>query len=395
MTSEPFATVVLTYFGGVGQTARMVPRADISPEDLTTLRKRLAEANFEVVEWNLAQDRPAETPGRPQVLLVLPPPPALPAALGVRGPAFGPEHVAKVAAAIDASTPAIFLTQFLWPRQLPFLPPLSPTYGFADYLKTTWGIDVHCNDLVIPAVADETQPGVYRLAPARFTFIPLSTFTSQPIGLPLQAQRVLWTALAPILLMKTPPAGVSVEPVLQVPGEWQSTWATERLVELQAQLESQNATIRPDYAAGDIATPFAVAVAATRSGRGRPRAPATTATSAASMPGSAPAGGPARIVVMTLGAGLVDGYLDQRVGQLDARNTLVFTDPPRANAEVVVNSVYWLTGREALISAGPAQVRPVAMIGRMTMNLLRGITVIGLPLAVALAGAAVLLARRR
>lgn len=395
MTSEPFATVVLTYFGGSGQAARMVPRPDISPEELGALRKRLSEANFQVVDWDLSEPRPAETPGRPQVLLVLPPPPALPEAFGGRGPAFGPEHVAKVAAAIDAGTPAIFLTQFLWPRQLPFLPPLSPTYGFADYLKTTWGIEVRCNFLVIPAVADETQPGVYRLAPARFTFVPLSAFTTHPIGRPLQAQRVLWTVLAPILVTPTPPAGVSVEPVLLVPSEWQSTWATQRLADLQTQLESQGTTIRPDYAAGDIPTPFPVAVAATRSRRSQPATATTTTTAAASVPASAPAAAPARIVAMTLGAGLVDGYLDQRVGQLDARNTLVFSDPPRANADVVINSVYWLIGREALISAGPARVRPVAMIGRTTMNLLRAITVIGLPLAVALAGAAVLLARRR
>ncbi|MCJ7544403.1 MAG: phage scaffolding protein, partial [Phycisphaerae bacterium] len=294
MTSEPFATVVLTYFGGSGQTARMVPRADIGPEELTALRKRLGEANFQVLEWNLSEPRPAETPGRPQVLLVLPPPPALPAAWGGEAPAFGPEHLAKVAAAIDTGTPAIFLTQFLWPRQLPFMPPLSPTYGFAEYLRTTWGIDVRCNFLVIPAVADETQPGLYRLAPARFSFVPLSAFTSHPIGRPLQAQRVLWTALAPILPAEKLPPGVSVEPVLQVPSDWQSTWATERLVDLQTQLETQNAAIRPDYAAGDLATPFAVAVAATRSGRSPPAGATTTTTAAApshveGMPSSAPA----------------------------------------------------------------------------------------------------------
>ena len=397
MTSEPFATVVLTYFGGSGQAGRMLPRADITPEELTSLRKRLTQANFEVVEWNLADPRPAATASRPQVLLVLPTPPPLPEALGGRGTGFGPEHAAKVAAAIDGGTPALFLTQFLWPRQLPFMPPASPPYGFADYLKKAWGIDVRCNFLVIPAVADETQPGMFRLAPARFTFVPLSTFTHHPIGRPLQAQRVLWTALAPILTTPVLPASVTVEPVLRVPGDWRGTWATQRLADLQAQLENQNATIRPDFQAGDIAPPFAVAVAATRSGGRGPVRPATaaTTTAATTAPQSSPAAGAARIVAMTLGAGLVDGYLDQRVGQLDARNTLVFSDPPRTNADVVINSLYWLVGREALISAGPVQVQPVAMIGQATMNLLRAIYLVGLPLAVGLGGAAVLLTRRR
>jgi hypothetical protein len=391
MTSEPFATVVLTYYGGPPGAARTTLRADITPDDLTVLRKRLQEADFEVTEWNLSGPRPAETPGRPQVLLVLPPPPDLPAALGPHQAGFGPEHVRKVAAAIDGGTPAIFLTEFLRPRELPFMPPLHQTYGYADYLRKTWGIDALCNTLVIPAVADETQPGVYRYAPVRFAYTPLSAFTSHPIGRPLQAQRVLWTFLAPILLTATHPPHVRVQPVLEVPANWHSTWATQRLTELLAQLDSPSATIRPDYAAGDIAAPFPVAVAATRTARKLPSA--TTTTTAASAPTSAPAA--ARIVVMTLGAGLVDDYLDQRVGQFDARNTLVFSDPPRTNADVVVNSVYWLIGREALIAAGPVQVRPVAMISPATMNVLRIATLLGLPLAVVAIGAAVLLGRRR
>jgi hypothetical protein len=185
---------------------------------------------------------------------------------------------------------------------------------------------------------------------------------------------------------------VRVQPVLEVPADWRSTWATQRLANLQAQLDSQTATIRPDYAAGDIAVPFPVAVAATRTGRNIATAP--TSTMASSTAASAPAAA-ARIVVMTLGAGLVDGYLDQRVGQLDARNTLVFSDPPRTNADVIINSVYWLIGREALIAAGPAQVQPVAMISPATMAVLRVATLVGLPLAVVAIGAAVLLARRR
>jgi hypothetical protein len=208
--------------------------------------------------------------------------------------------------------------------------------------------------------------------------------------------------LAPILLTPARPAEVTIEPVLQVPGHWQGTWATRRLAELQAQLESQGALLAPDYPAGDIPAPFYVIVAATRRARSSDLAKAashpttaTTAVTATSAPQTLPARAPARIVVLTTGAGLVDGYLDRPVGQLDARNTLTLTDPPRANADVVINSIYWLIGREALISAGPAQIRPVPMIPPATMNLLRAIYLIGLPLGVAGLGAAVLLARRR
>ena len=404
ITSQPFAAVLLTYYSPPGEEARMMPRADITPADLTTLRRRLEEANFEVTEWNLADPRPPVAEGRPQALLVLPPPPSLPGPMGAAG-GFGKEHLDKVSEAIDSGTPAIFLTQFLWPRQMLFMPPISPQYGYADYLRTQWGIDVKCDYLVIPAVADESQPGRYKIAPVRFTYVPLSTFTDQPIGRPLQAQRALWTALAPILLLQDRPDTVTIEPVLGVPASWRSTWATRRLEELQAQLDTQGQYIWPDYQAGDIAPPFDVAVAAARRGpreaqaapspsRGTGTQPAT-ASAPSSMPATAAAVAPARIVVMTLGAGLVDGYLDQHVAQLDAAGGLSLTDPPRANADVVTNSVYWLIGREALIGAGPAQIRPVEMIKPTTMNLLRAGYLVGLPLAVVAIGMLVMLARRR
>lgn len=420
MTSEPFATVLLTYFAPAEEAAAVLPRAEISVDELAALRRRLEEANFEVRDWNLSEGMPVENsegrpaassrsagPDRPVVMLVLPPPPAVP--MPPRAPAgwksFSQEHLAKVRQAIESGTPAIFLAQFQPPRQFRMdMPPLQFPYGYGEYLAKEWGIDVKTDYLVVPAVPDEVLPGRYKVDGQRFSYLPLSAFSDHPIGRPLQAHRVLWTWLSPIEKAESV-RGVTVRPLLTVPANWRSTWATNRLKELVGQFQTgEGGYIWPDYPAGDVAAPFDVAVAAERSGEGSaPRkvaagspAPAAKepATSQAAS-ASAPSGRPARIVVMTLGAGLVDGYLDQQVRQLDSKGTLSLADPPRANADVVVNSVYWLIGRERYIAAGPAQVKPVELISPQALAWIRGLCLTGLPLAVAAIGGVVMLVRRR
>jgi hypothetical protein len=61
----------------------------------------------------------------------------------------------------------------------------------------------------------------------------------------------------------------------------------------------------------------------------------------------------------------------------------------------VINSAYWLIGPEQYIAAGPARIKPVAMIEPNTMWVLRGAVVLGLPLLVLALGGLELLRRRR
>ena len=78
MTSKPFASVLLTYFAPKvdPRMQRMIPQADVDHKKLSTLTKRLTEANFKVKHWNLAQSKPKAEPDDPktQVMIVLPPP---------------------------------------------------------------------------------------------------------------------------------------------------------------------------------------------------------------------------------------------------------------------------------------------------------------------------------
>ncbi len=412
ITNEPFATVLIAHFEAQvpPEMARMMPpppQSDIPARALNALRQRLEDSNFKVKEWNLSEEMPKDDEADakdgkkapPRVLLVLPPPPPQEQnpfqqqQQQMPMPGFKPEHAQKVIDAINSGTPAIFLGSFLWPRQgNMFSPPAPQNYAFNDYLRNEWGLDLRTEYLVIPAVTDERNPGRYKFDPQRFRYLALSAFTGQPIGEPLADQRVLWRFACPIERgkdargePKAPPKGVAIETVLRVPAHMKATWATKSIERLDRQIRGGDGSyIFPDYNAGDLPPPMELVVAATR-------AAATPATKDANSAEAAPA--PARIVVMGVGSSMMDGYLDQPVPVFDEKGTISVTDPPRADADLVVNSVYWLVGRKNLIAAGPVTAT-MREIGPVTKGLLIALYCIVLPGAVVGVGGIVLLRRR-
>ena len=97
--------------------------------------------------------------------------------------------------------------------------------------------------------------------------------------------------------------------------------------------------------------------------------------------------------MLSVAAGLMDPYISERV---PAGGRLARTqDPPRANADIVINSVYWLSAHKDYIAAGPTRVKPVANIGTGELRLLWALCVVALPAAVLALGGVVLLMRRR
>jgi len=301
------------------------------------------------------------------------------------GGGFGPEQLKKLSDEIDSGTPAVFLATFLWPRQMsPFMPPMPTSYALGDYLRDQWGIDVRTNYRVIPAVvAPDEQPGMYSVDPIRISYLPLNAFDEDhPIGRPLAGRRVMWTDLCPIFFDdEGVPEGVKVASLLDVPEWWDATWATTRAIEVFTRVQNDpGGTISPDFSprGGDLPAGFPVAVVATRQG-----AQGVEDT---------------RIVVLGMGASLTDGYLNQRIPLLRARGdntTIEFAEPPRANTELAVNSVFWLVGLEDSIAAGPVRIKPVQNINRTALWILRALFVVGLPLMIVGAGGLVLVFRRR
>ncbi|HUU58225.1 MAG TPA: hypothetical protein VMZ50_01670, partial [Phycisphaerae bacterium] len=387
MTQKPFATVLLTYVAPPQLPPWMGQRRapGFMPSDLMGLRRRLEQANLEVREWDLSQEFPADDPndpnaqaaeGRPKVLLILPPPLDLkmPAMGGAPPPpgGFKPEHLGKIRKAIDLGTAAVFLAQWLYIPQTPWDYPLN------EYLRQDWGIEARTDYLVIPASRAEAEPGKFNLDILRLSYFPLNTFSKHPIGRPLQGQRTLWRALCPIDPNVSDQPGVTTVPLLSVPPDWDDTWATRDPEKVYFDYYSgEGSYVAPDPKAGDlgIGSPICLAVAATRKGDKDKGVP------------------PGRIVVLGLAAGVMDPYLTERVPVGD--RLMKTQDPPRSNADLVINSVYWLSGRSDYIAAGPVHIKPVENVSKGTLRVLWLLCVLVLPLAALGIGGTVLLMRRR
>ncbi len=380
IAEEPFATVLLTYATVAPELARMMPRQILfTPDRVSELRARLESANLDVQEWDLATPFPQGDPNapgadRPTVLLVLPPPPPIPPMPWDQGPPTGltPEHVEKIRARINAGTPAIFLAQWMIPVDLSNPPP----YPLNPYLEADWGIQARTDYLVIPALRSETEPGRFNLAVTRLSHLPLNAYTDHPIGAPLRGQRTLWTMISPLKDNVRSIPGVKVTPVLTVPDDGDPTWATPDVGRiLQAYYAGERSYVAPDYERQDLPAPFPVVLAASRDAD-----PAQDRR-------------PARIVVVGVGAGVIDPFLTDRVPSGPQLTQTL--DPPAANADLIINSVYWLSGREDYIAAGPVHIQPVANLPRSAMRSLWIVYVLGLPLGVLATGGLVLLLRRR
>ncbi|HOD82804.1 MAG: hypothetical protein BWX88_04686 [Planctomycetes bacterium ADurb.Bin126] len=414
MTRKPFATVLMTYLGPDPMMMRMRGGGGITPAAFSTLRRRLEEANFEVGEWELSQDKPkgvwvcgacghvesnaADAPEkckqcgaekrfekRPQVLLVLPPnPPSPPMGMGAPPPpSFGPQQVEKIKAAIDAGTPAVFLAHYNWPSMMG--PPAA--YPLNAYLKSEWGLECRTDFRLIPGEPDERVPDAYKINLIAFTYMPISSFTDQAIGEPLQGQKTVWNNACPVT-PTAPPPGVDVQPVLVVPEGRRNIWATQNLIGLIQRIRSQPGTlIRPEEK--DQRTPLTLVAAASRDATKQPGPDSQPASQATSQP----AVSPARIVVAGVGQSFLDGYLDEPMPVVGAKTQFDVTDPPLANADLIINSAYWLSGNVDYIASGPVQVKPVN-VPADTRQWLWLLCVIGLPAAVVAIGVLVLVARR-
>ncbi len=390
MTNEPFATVLITYFKPKvsPQMEQMLPMG-LEPKHFSILQERLRQGNFQVEEWNLTERIPEPTAAqadRPRVLLILPPAPPVMGRYRQAIPNFGREHEEKIRGAIDDGLPAIFLAHYFWPQQIArHLPPISPPYGLRGYLLEDWGIDVKSDYRVLSFIPHEAIPGKFQIDPELLRWMTIRGFTGHPISRPLQTQRTIWSDLCPVVLATDatgqdaePKEGLTVTSLLQVPPGRRETWATNRIIELvQDFRKSPTNTVEPNYEKGDLPAPFDVALAATRSGD------------------AGAARKPTRIVVLPITISVLNGYLSSEVPVRNAKGATTLTDPPRANADLVTNSVYWLTGYEQYIAAGPVRITPVAMIGPTAMKSLWALCVIGLPSLVLSIGTIVMIFRRR
>ncbi len=407
MTSRPFAEVVFVHFtGAMPQQNPMMMRqgpqeGDVPLSQLTELQERLKAANLEVAEWNLAESMMPPPPSYgdkkkdaeaddsegeaspppaeqgdplPRVYVVLPPPEPNPMMGRQGGPQFGPQHAMAVADEIDHGGKAIFLTTFAEPRPGPFGGITSPSYAWNDYLGESWGLKVRQDYRIIQGVPTR-EPNRVGLSGELWNYMPLNSFADHPIGKPLQGRRVLMVNVSPIMQTDKKPDGVKYADVLEVPSSSRSIWATDDIFNVINQLETaveSKVTIDREKA---LPLPYDVVVAATRK-------PIKEGVSE-----------PSRLVLFSGGISLTDSYMTSPVIRGGAEG-VEFAPPPRVNAEIAINSVYWLAGKEDRIASGPVAMPTIEPIPPVRLNILKLLAVTAMPVLVLLIGLAVAALRR-
>ncbi|MBI5725660.1 MAG: hypothetical protein HZA50_17000 [Planctomycetes bacterium] len=406
MAHKPFANVIMTYFEPpqmFAQGAGIYPV--LMSQSLGFVRQQLEDANFSVREWNLIGDfpkldddqpkdektggskppatGPTTRPSTPKILLVLPPPLSGNDMMsGQQAPRFGPEHLAKIAQEIDSGTPAVVLSGYhmLMPRG--FGPAgkedlYSPPYVLGPYLRQEWGLNVRTEYRLFWGVRDKADPTRFRVTDMMRNCLPLSTFDDHPIGKPLEAQNLLWFNACPIEIANPLPAGVKARGLLTAPADADKYWATTDILQFLPDIDMRrDSFVKPDFAKAqnpDLRPPLAVAAVATRDSDPKRQ-----------IHGS-------RLVVLAMGQSFSDWFLTRSPGSDEDRTI----EPPKADADLLTNSLYWAVGRESSIAAGPLQIRPIGKISPASQKVIWATCVILLPLLAVAAGVLVMVLRRR
>ncbi|MFO0973047.1 MAG: hypothetical protein U1A27_06375 [Phycisphaerae bacterium] len=375
---KPFATVVFVHYEPKQEQRSFMapPRPPVPMGELSELRKRLEESSFAVKEWELSSADPAPAPeeGTVNLYVFLPPtPPAPPNPFGGPQPKpFGEAEMKKVRDALGKDARAVFLMTWDVIPGGPFGGGFSsPKYVFADYLRDEWGVTVQSDHRITWVIPDNKRPDQISVNAERFTVMPLNYFTDNPIGKPFQTSAVKLTDVCALKAAANPPAGVRIEPVLEVPDSEEFIAAdVQQLVRvINEVLNPQNAGIVPRVTS-TLAPPWGVMLAARNEKDGR------------------------QIVAFSGARSLTDGLLTRsQVKQVGER--IVAEPPPIGNVDLFVNSLYWLLGQEKLIAAGPPAAPTIKPIDGESMAWLR-VTTYGIwPALMFAPGLYFWLARRR
>lgn len=421
MTVDPLAEVVLVHFDDprmrqMQQMRRMSGDfGDPMPlSEISTLRATLEKANLIVSEWNLAMSptppdpkplragvaatNPSTMPAekfRPQVLLVMPPPlspPSLDAPEEMPGQmpgAFSRKHIDLLRDAIEGragrpAIPAIFMASWLPPsmQRDPYSGRMFVTtfnYHYADYLKDQWGLDVRTGMRVFQGEASLNKPGEFELPVLRIGFMPLADFTDHPAGRPLRDRRYYWLHVCPVLPVKDSACGAAFTPILQITPGSRDTWAVAEPINV-FQKVSNDELYKPSADNGDIFStkdkPLAVAAQATRKI------------------------GEQEVSVIALGLAqsYQNDFLTSRVRKVKAGSrdaSLESEPPPLGDVDLVINSVYYLSGQDKYIGAGPQIIKPISMTGPDTLATVKWAFGLAWPALILAVGLVVMVIRKR
>ncbi len=415
LTQTEKTAIVFTRFGGqspirpdFSQMNRMMMSMPRAPYQV--LNAQLEKANFVTEDWDVAtQSTPPKVEDAARTIYVVFPPQPPPQPDPMRpSPQAGITDAQKQAIldAVSESGMAIFLAG--WSRATTRFAMTGPPYEFADYLRSTWGVELRDRHLALHFSETPQRRGLKGLANRVILDTRVMQFTDHDIARPLRALPGAFLAAAPleILTGDGKPAGVAVEVIAQVK-ETEDVWAVADILRLQEDLQKRFGTTRHE---DDIASPFPVAVAATDAlgelrkvwealpdSEDKPDKPEMMSV-AEQMALLRKEGIPFRqIVVFGSERFAADDVAQSQSVMLTSKGPQAYLNYP-ANTDLFINALHWLTGEADRIAVGPRR-SDVPRLDKLTEGgtaqfcrvLLVGIW----PGLALLAGAGVWLLRRR
>ncbi|MFO0839011.1 MAG: hypothetical protein U1D55_10840 [Phycisphaerae bacterium] len=377
LTKKEKVGVIFTRFGGespirpdfshFNPAAGQLPRAPYG-----VLNDQLQKENFVTADWDVAtQPTPPPVEGASKtVFVVLPPaPPQQPSQMQpTPQPGISPQQVKLITDTISGTGMAIFLAGWAEPLPGRFGPGAPGSYEFADYLKTTWGIDAEFRFLALNFAPSPQKPGLWTPASRDALTIDTSVIrlTDHPIVKPLKGVEIGLHMICPLKKAEAVPAGVKIEPLLTI-DQTDRVWAFDDITRVENDFRTKQGTQR---VASDLVPPFDVAVAATND-QGK------------------------KTLVIASERFVGDSMLNQML--LDPGTMRVYPAFP-GNQDLFMNAVHWLTGDAGRIAVGPRRSSVPRLEGLKdpSQAMFWKVFLVGVWPAVALlAGAGVWMVRRR
>lgn len=252
-THKEQTAIVFVRFGGMPLlTGGFMPGQPPAP--YSVMSRQLEDANFIVREWDLkTQENPPEIEPVPTrtILVVLRPDFQQSPFQQQQSQPFSDAHREKIVNLLGDSGRALFIAGWA-----PMFGSFPAAYEYGNYLKDTWGIEVHHEALLLQAM--NRAPGKYVIGQGSINLGELS-LGDHAIVSGSRARQLVFPFCAPLLFTDTVPDGVEHTALATAPAR-DGLWGVKRLEKYKQQYEARQYHVKePD----DLEGPFILAVAAT------------------------------------------------------------------------------------------------------------------------------------
>ncbi|MFN0138072.1 MAG: Gldg family protein [Phycisphaerae bacterium] len=295
------------------------------------LNELMTRENFVTQDWDVqtSPTPPAIEGAKRTIYVVYPPEQTPPSQQNPRPQGMSPEQRKAVLDAVAQSGMAIFMVG--WNQPQGPMAMMSAGYEYADWLSATWGIQPRTEYLAMHFQPNPQQPNLWMPAQRGQQAMVLNfpeplRYSEHEIVRPLQSLPGGILAAAPLMLTaaESRPAGVTVEPLLEIPAS-ENVWAFSNIQRVSEDFGKKQGTQRYE---DDMPSPLVLAAAASS--------------------------GDARLVVFGSEDFVNDNMIDA-AGLALVGGSLTMARIYPANGDLFINALHWLTKDSNRIAVGPSQ----------------------------------------